>query len=84
MIIPMRCYTCNKHIGNLWEPYIDLINDKKNNSTFKEKNIDIDYIDPNNNDIHKSIEGEILDNLNLKRYCCRRMMISNVHIISNL
>ncbi|KAJ0973199.1 hypothetical protein J5N97_021158 [Dioscorea zingiberensis] len=25
MIIPVRCYTCGKVIGNKWEPYIDLL-----------------------------------------------------------
>jgi DNA-directed RNA polymerase I, II, and III subunit RPABC5 len=25
MIIPVRCYTCNKTIGNLWEEYQRLL-----------------------------------------------------------
>jgi DNA-directed RNA polymerase subunit N (RpoN/RPB10) len=25
MIIPIRCFTCNKVIGHLWEEYIDKI-----------------------------------------------------------
>lgn len=24
MIIPVRCFTCNKVIGSLWEPYQEL------------------------------------------------------------
>ena len=30
------------------------------------------------------IEGKILDELELHKYCCRRMMLGNVHIISYL
>ena len=26
MIIPVRCFTCGKVIGNKWETYLDLIN----------------------------------------------------------
>jgi len=25
MIIPIRCFTCNKVIGSLWEPYLNLL-----------------------------------------------------------
>ena len=28
------------------------------------------------------IEGKVLDEMNIHKYCCRRMMISNVHMIS--
>ena len=26
MIIPVRCFTCGKVIGNKWELYVDLVN----------------------------------------------------------
>ena len=84
MIIPVRCYTCNKHIGNLWEPYINMINDKKNISKSNDSNIDVEYLDTTSLDVQKSIEGRVLDDLKLNRYCCRRMMLTNVHIITNL
>lgn len=29
MIIPVRCYTCNKVIGHLYEPYTNLVNSGK-------------------------------------------------------
>ena len=31
-----------------------------------------------------NVEGKILDELELHKYCCRRMMLGNVHIISYL
>ena len=32
--------------------------------------------------IEKSIEGEMLDDLEIHKYCCRRMFLGNVHLIS--
>jgi DNA-directed RNA polymerase subunit N len=76
MIIPIRCFTCNKVIANKWkiyekkvqEEYLkeDLLNNQKKRFT------DI-------NDIKKkNIEGKILDELNIHKYCCRRMYLSHV------
>jgi DNA-directed RNA polymerases I, II, and III subunit RPABC5 len=30
MIIPVRCFTCGKVIGNKWESYLTLLDDDKN------------------------------------------------------
>ncbi len=30
MIIPIRCFTCDKPIGHLWEPYLKKIQEKYN------------------------------------------------------
>eukprot|EP00984_Skeletonema_dohrnii_P029531 scaffold20262_cov129-Skeletonema_dohrnii-CCMP3373.AAC.2 len=49
MIIPVRCFTCGKVIGNKWETYLNLLQ--------------TDFS-----------EGDALDELGLRRYCCRRMV----------
>lgn len=59
MIIPVRCFTCGKVIGNKWDEYLVLLN--------------ADYS-----------EGEALDSLKLKRYCCRRMLLTHVDLIEKL
>ncbi len=59
MIIPIRCFTCGKVIGNKWEAYIELLR--------------CEYT-----------EGDALDVLGLKRYCCRRMLLSHVDLIEKL
>ena len=58
MLIPVRCFTCNKVIGNKWDTYCKLIENMS--------------------------ESDALDNLGLKRYCCRRMLLSHVNIIDQL
>jgi len=80
MIIPVRCFTCNKVISDKWVPFIDKVNNIKENSTESVKDLDIEYIDlkkPN-----KSVEGIVMDELGLHRYCCRRMFLGNVHLIT--
>eukprot|EP00906_Rhabdomonas_costata_P029315 RCo041388 len=59
MIIPVRCFTCGKVIGNKYEQYLKLTQD--------------DYMD-----------GQALDALGLKRYCCRRMILTHVDLIEKL
>lgn len=59
MIIPVRCFTCGKVIGNKWETYLNLLQ------------ADVS-------------EGDALDELGLRRYCCRRMMLTHVDLIEKL
>ena len=82
MLIPIRCFTCNKVLGDKWDPFIILVNREKSGNTNMNhnNNLDVQYIDYGKKD--KSIEGKVLDKLELDKYCCRRMMLSNVHLIS--
>lgn len=59
MEIPVRCFTCGKLVGNLWEDF--------RKRTAKGE-------DPE----------KVLDDLGLKRYCCRRMLISHVNVIDDI
>ena len=59
MIIPIRCFTCGKVIGNKWEAYLGLLQ--------------AEYT-----------EGDALDAMGLKRYCCRRMLLGHVDLIEKL
>ncbi|RSH77831.1 DNA-directed RNA polymerase II subunit L [Apiotrichum porosum] len=58
-IIPVRCFSCGKVVGNLWESYLELL----------AAGVD---------------EGDALDKLQLKRYCCRRMVLTHVDLIEKL
>ena len=81
MLIPIRCFTCGNVLGDKWIPYITTIQEEKNKSTEEvNDNPGLKYIDIKNPG--KSIEGKLLDELGLHKYCCRRMMLTNVHLIS--
>jgi len=30
MIIPIRCFTCNKVVGHMWNDYLKMVEEKKN------------------------------------------------------
>ena len=88
MLIPVRCFTCGQVLADKWIPYINTIQDEKNKISEEvdenSNNLDLRYIDVKNPSPEKSIEGKTLDELGLNKYCCRRMMLGNVHIISYL
>ena len=59
MIIPVRCFSCGKVIGDGWEAFAKRV-----------------------------AEGEapmdVLDDLGITRYCCRRMILSHVELIDEI
>jgi DNA-directed RNA polymerases I, II, and III subunit RPABC5 len=86
MIIPVRCFTCGEVLADKWVPYITAIQDDKNKCKktvdSDMQQLDLQYIDVSQKEPLKSIEGNVLDELKLHKYCCRRMMLTNVHAIS--
>ena len=75
MIIPIRCFTCGKILGDKWESYLDLV--RKNSGDTDKKTV----INVNAKNIEKTPEGKALDKLKLTRYCCRRHMLTHVDLI---
>ena len=67
MIIPVRCFTCGKIIGEIYDQYKIRYDEYKTSLEKGEK--------------PKETPKEILDDLGLKRYCCRRMIITHVDLI---
>ena len=88
MLIPVRCYTCGEIMADKWVPYITAVQSDKNKAgdeSDPEKDLlELKYMDVKDPNPEKSIEGKVLDELGLHKYCCRRMILGNVHIISYL
>ena len=59
MIIPVRCFSCGKPIGHLWEKY------KERTSGGEDKKV-------------------VMDDLGLKRYCCRQIFVGHVDLIDTI
>ncbi|WP_455393214.1 DNA-directed RNA polymerase subunit N [[Eubacterium] cellulosolvens] len=59
MIIPVRCFSCGKVIGSLYEEF-------KRRVEAGEK------------------PKEVLDGLNVDRYCCRRMLLSHIDLMDEV
>jgi DNA-directed RNA polymerase subunit N len=59
MIIPVRCFSCGKVIGDMWEIYAQRVSSGEH-------------------------PRDILDDMGLSRYCCRRMLLSHVELIDEI
>ena len=76
MIIPVKCLTCGNVIGNKWEFYVREVRKRK-----LESGQDLEkVVYLTNNNIKKTVEGEVMDDLKLTRMCCRRHMLTHVDI----
>jgi DNA-directed RNA polymerase I, II, and III subunit RPABC5 len=76
MIIPVKCFTCGKVIGDKYNYYLSQVRKiKESRSMDVNKVIYLtkEYID-------KTPEGEVLDKLGLTKMCCRRHMLTHVDI----
>jgi len=84
MIIPVKCFTCGSLVSDKWMSFISETTERKNLSKENvSSDLDIEYIKiTEDGSIKKSIEGEVLDELGVHKYCCRRMFLGNVHLIS--
>jgi len=73
MIIPIRCFTCGKVMADKVDYYMEEVEKlEKAKVTTNEK------MYKNFDNIHTK---QILDDLGLTRYCCRRNMIANVDLM---
>jgi DNA-directed RNA polymerases I, II, and III subunit RPABC5 len=82
MLIPVRCYTCGKLLSNKEKTYKDIVNRKK--IALKKDVNDESILNINDKDIKKTPEGEAMDEIGLTRYCCRKIMMTNVELINEI
>ncbi|KAJ9049160.1 DNA-directed RNA polymerase II subunit L [Entomophthora muscae] len=59
MIVPIRCFSCGKVVGNVWDQYSALIQSGYD-------------------------KGDAMTFCGLKRYCCRRMILTHVDLVEKL
>jgi len=77
MIIPVKCFTCGKVLADKYQFYQKTVAEMKLKN--KEELTDIKYL--NSNNIKKTVEGKVMDDLGLTRMCCRRHMLTHVDIL---
>lgn len=80
MIIPIRCFTCGKVLGNMWEYYQAEVRKGRvaNGEQGKDINDRVVYFNARN--ATKTVDGEIFDKLGLTRPCCRKHLLAHVDI----
>jgi DNA-directed RNA polymerase subunit N (RpoN/RPB10) len=81
MIIPVKCFTCGNVIANKYRYYQTEVRKKKLAKNVGKDTVDIDKVLYLTKEFHdKTPEGEVLDELNMKKMCCRRHFLTHVDI----
>jgi DNA-directed RNA polymerase subunit N (RpoN/RPB10) len=76
MIIPIKCFTCGMVLADKYRYYVEEVRKRK-----LEKNMDVDKVMYLTKEFRqKTPEGDVMDELLLKRMCCRRHMLTHVDI----
>ena len=81
MIIPIKCFTCGMVIADKYRYYLEQVRKKKLAKKMNGESIDIDKVLYLTKEfVDKTPEGEVLDELNMKKMCCRRHFLTHVDI----
>lgn len=77
MIIPVKCFTCGTVLADKYDFYCEEVRKRKQvqNGSRVDKVV---YLTKHN--YEKTVNGEVLDLLSLKKMCCRRHMLTHVDI----
>ena len=76
MIIPVKCFTCGMVLADKYRFFQSEVRRIKMSQGLKVDKVV--YLSKDN--IDKTPEGVVLDNLDLKNVCCRRHMLTHVDI----
>lgn len=81
MIIPIRCFTCGMVIADKYRYYQEQVRSKKLSKTLGNEAMNVDKVLYLTKEFkEKTEEGEVLDELNMKKMCCRRHFLTHVDI----
>jgi DNA-directed RNA polymerase subunit N (RpoN/RPB10) len=76
MIIPVKCFTCGNVLADKYRYYLEEVRKKK-----LAKGMDLEKVIYLTKEFHdKTPEGIVLDELGMKKMCCRRHMLTHVDI----
>ena len=81
MIIPVKCFTCGMVLADKYRFYLEEVRKRKLTKRGNGESIDIDKVVYLTKVFHeKTPEGVVLDELNMKKLCCRRHFLTHVDI----
>ena len=74
MLIPVRCFTCNKVLADVWEDFVAVC---QKEIASKSK----DGVQSTSDGLSPERLKEILKGLGITRICCNRHMLSHVDLV---
>jgi len=75
MLIPIRCFTCGGVLANKYRFYERNVREIKLREKMSENVV---YLTRDN--VKKTPEGRVMDDLGLNKVCCRRHILTHVNI----
>jgi len=80
MIIPIRCMNCGNPLADLWRYYQRRVRELRGASS--NTLLTPQYIDGTT--IPDTPENKVLNELGMKRYCCRKHFLTQTDLIDNI
>ncbi len=88
MIIPVRCFTCNMIIGSKYRRYLEIIAEEEGKHKEKGQGVDIisaaTSVEGKQGQVEESASQVAFDALNIKRYCCRRHLLTHIDLVDKI
>ena len=72
MIIPIRCYTCNRIVAGKWTKYVERVRELGGDPK------ELEYLTSTTT---RTAAGKALDELGLVRPCCRSLFLGHVDLL---
>ena len=78
MIIPVRCFTCNRVLGSKYAKYLEIVNKEKDTENIITGAANID---PNK----ETVQQKAFKAIGISdRYCCKRHVISHIDLVTKI
>lgn len=86
MLIPPKCFTCGRVIGNQYAFYLEESAKRKKeladrNELNTKGSTDVLLSSDNIKDVKQSVEADVLDDMGIVDSCCRRHFLSHIDIV---
>jgi DNA-directed RNA polymerase subunit N (RpoN/RPB10) len=83
MIIPVKCFTCGKVIGDKYRFYLELVRESKTGGSGGSID-EVVYLTPDGlggvGDSHTTAQADAMDRIGIVKMCCRRHFLTHVDI----
>ena len=87
MIIPIRCFTCNRVIASKYKAYLDKIKEQMTTDVLEEKqNVENILTGDPNIDLNMETKYQrIFNELGVgDRYCCKRHLLTHIDLLEKI
>ena len=81
MIIPIRCMNCGNVIADKWQYYQQRVKEEKLKRGLDKSTQPITI---DGNSVPETVENQVLKEMGITRYCCRKHFLTHVDLLAHL